>query len=278
MFLLPMYVAACRVAGRLPEGARRDGMVRYLRGVINQDGAVGLHEEDGGSMFTTVLAYVALRFLGVPRDDPDAARMRAWIRANGTALGAASWGKVTLAVLNLYPWDALPPLPPELWLLPRAAPFHPGRFWCHSRVVYLPMAWLYGTRACIPEDDAVRELRADLYDRPWPEIDFARFRHGTAPSDARYPVTRSFRAVSALLAGFERLRLDRLRRRALDETLEHIRYDDRMTSHINLGPVNSVLHAIVHHFHDPGSDEARRSFEALEAYLETTPRGVHFNG
>jgi squalene/oxidosqualene cyclase-like protein len=278
MFLLPMYVAACHVTGAKIPDARRNGMIAYLLGAQNADGGVGLHVEDAGSMFTTALAYAALRVLGLPPNDPRISRMRAWIRANGTALGAASWGKLVLAVLNLYPYEGLSPILPELWLLPYAVPFHPGRLWCHCRQVYLPMAYLYGTRAAIPEDDLVRELRAELYDRPYGEIDFARHRHTVATSDARFPTTRVFRVASRVMSAFERMGSKALRERALDEVLEHIDYEDRATNHIDIGPVNSVLNAIVHHFREPGGLRARASFDALEEYLETSPDGVKFNG
>ncbi|MDD5306899.1 MAG: terpene cyclase/mutase family protein [Deltaproteobacteria bacterium] len=278
MFLLPMYVAACRVTGaRIPDD-RRQGMIRYLLHAQNVDGGVGLHTEDAGSMFTTALSYVALRTLGLAPDDSRIVRMRAWIHANGTALRAASWGKLVLAVLNLYPYEGLSPILPELWLLPYAAPFHPGRLWCHCRQVYLPMAYLYGTRAAVPEDDLVRELRAELYDRPYEEIDFARAKYAVALSDARFPTTRVFRGASGIMGAFERLGAKSLRKRALDEVLEHIDYEDRATNHIDIGPVNSVLNTMVHHFREPGGERARTSFDALEEYLETGPDGVNFNG
>ena len=97
MFLLPMYIAACHISKQPIEKARKDDMVAYMRRVQNPDGSIGLHVEDSGSMFATVLCYVALRILGVEPDDSDLVRMRSWIMANGTALGAASWGKFTLA-------------------------------------------------------------------------------------------------------------------------------------------------------------------------------------
>jgi lanosterol synthase len=93
MFLLPMYVALCYAAGKVPE--KRAGMVAYFAAVQHPDGSVGLHAEDRrGSMFCTALSYVALRFLGLPADDPRVARMRGWIHEHGTPLGAASWGKM----------------------------------------------------------------------------------------------------------------------------------------------------------------------------------------
>src|SRR5207344_302590 len=110
----------------------------------------GLHVEGGSHVFTTVLGYVALRFLDIVPDDPALVRAREFLRSHGGPTASASWGKFTLAVLGLYDWDGLHPVPPELWLLPEILPFHPSRLWCHSRMVYLPMAYLYGRRSTVP--------------------------------------------------------------------------------------------------------------------------------
>ena len=62
------------------------------------------------------------------------------ILANGGATHITSWGKFWLAVLGCYSWDGMNPTPPEIWLLPYASwtgigLTHPGRFWCHCRMV-----------------------------------------------------------------------------------------------------------------------------------------------
>ena len=39
---------------------------------------------------------------------------------------------------------------------------HPGRYWCHCRMVYLPMSYLYGRRAVGELTDLVLDLRCVL--------------------------------------------------------------------------------------------------------------------
>lgn len=62
------------------------------------------------------------------------------IHKSGGATYITSWGKFWLAVLGVYSWDGMNPTPPEMWLLPYA-PWtgiglaHPGRYWCHCRMV-----------------------------------------------------------------------------------------------------------------------------------------------
>ena len=56
-----------------------------------------------------------MRLLGVDRDDPDIVRARAQLHKLGGATGIPSWGKFWLSVLNVYNWDGVNTLLPELW-------------------------------------------------------------------------------------------------------------------------------------------------------------------
>ncbi len=277
-FLLPMYVAACHIAKRSIKQGQKESMIRFLKHYQNPDGSLGLHEEDSACMFTTALGYVALRMLGVEKKDTQAAAMRKWMHDNGTALGAASWGKFILAVLNLYSYDGLHPITPEMWLLPYSVPFHPGRFWCHSRMVYLPMSWLYGKRAQAPADELTLELRQELYDADYESIDFSKHKDTICPCDNIYPLSPFYKAASKLLQTYERRAGGTLREKALDEVYKQISFEDQATHFIDIGPVNSVLNTLVHHFHSPGGPEENKSFAALDRYLVNTPEGTKFNG
>ena len=279
MFLLPMYVALTHAAGRVPEGARREGIVRYFSNVQHRDGSIGLHAEDErGSMFTTCLSYVSLRILGVPADDERAARMRSWIRNHGGPLGAASWGKFTLCLLGLYDWEGIPPISPELWLLPADAPFHPGRLWCHCRQVYLPMAWLYGRRATASDDALLRALREELYAGGYARIDWKAQREVVADSDSYRHDSLALHASNRALGLVERLPGKLLRKRALNTLFEHILYEDRVTNFVDIGPVNKVLNTFVHLFDDPGGENFRRAFAACDEYLWEGHDGIKMQG
>jgi|EP01043_Picozoa_sp_COSAG02_P032260 squalene cyclase len=53
-----------------------------------------------------------------------------------------------------------------MWLLPDWFPFHPGRLWCHCRMVYLPMGYIYSRRFAYPSaatDKTTAALREELY-------------------------------------------------------------------------------------------------------------------
>jgi squalene/oxidosqualene cyclase-like protein len=280
MFLLPMWVALAWATRRLPDAARTARMVTYYTNVQRADGSIGLHAEStSGSMFTSVLGYVALRLLGVPADDARAVRLLKWIHAHGSPLGAASWGKFTLCLLGLYDWRGIVPLMPELWLLPQQAPMHPRRLWCHARMVYLPMAWLYGTRATVPDEPLLAALRDELYQGRYDHIDWAAQREVVAPADAYRPATAALRGVNRVQGGLERLPA-LLRRRALDECLKLIRHEDAATGDLDIGPVNAVLNMFVHHFRgEAGRADFERGWPKFDqAYLWDGHDGLKMQG
>ena len=114
------------------------------------------------------------------------------IHERGGANTVTSWGKFWLAVLGVFSWDGLNPLTPEMWLLPYSkwtgiGYAHPGRFWCHCRMVYLPMSYVYGARATCRETALTRALREELYPVPYESMDWNGTRNIVAKEDLFYP-------------------------------------------------------------------------------------------
>jgi lanosterol synthase len=268
MFLLPMYVGLAYAADAIPD-AHRAGFLTYFRNVQGDGDSLGLHAEDrSGSMFASALGYAAQRLLGASPDEPHLVRLRRWIGLHGSPLGAASWGKFTLCLLGLYEWRGIHPILPELWLLPKDAPFHPSRLWCHCRQVYLPMAWLYGAKATMPSDARILAIREELYGAGrYAAIDWAAQRDTLARVDAYRPPSAALRAVDRVQDAFERVCPSPLRRHAMDQVLDHVRHEDRATHYVDIGPVNKVLNAFVHLFRDGGRDDFERAFAACDEYL-----------
>uniref|UniRef100_A0A8U7MHM8 Terpene cyclase/mutase family member n=1 Tax=Corvus moneduloides TaxID=1196302 RepID=A0A8U7MHM8_CORMO len=187
LFLLPGLLIACHTAKiQLPEEFRKE-MVRYLRSVQLLDGGWGLHVEDKSTVFGTALNYIALRILGIGPDDPDIVRARVNLHSKGGAVGIPSWGKFWLAVLNVYSWEGMNTLLPEMWLLPTWFPAHPSRLWCHCRQVYLPMSYCYAKRLSAEEDELIRSLRQELYVQDYASIDWPAQRNNVAACDVYTP-------------------------------------------------------------------------------------------
>jgi len=278
LFLLPLYVFTLHAIGRTPNTKVREGITAYFRGHQNQDGGFGLDVEGESLVFTSVLVYVALRLLGVPKSDADLARARLWFLRHGGAAASASWGKHMLAVLGLYAYEGLHPTPPELWLLPTSLPFHPSRMWCHSRMVYLPMSWLYAKRAAVPTEGVLLELREELYEVPFAQVDWVQARDRLARTDAYTPRAKVLRYVNRVLHRLERRPSERLRQRACDFVLDQIDAEDRNTSYLCIGPVNKLFNTLVWHFAKPGGEELRRHEERLGDYLFEADDGIKMNG
>ena len=180
-FLLPGFVIAAHITGHMDDvfpSPHRKAIQAYLLNHQQEDGGWGSHIESPSTMFGSVLNYVALRLVGTEADDEACVKGRAFLQQHGGALYAPSWAKFWLAVLGVYEWEGIAPVPPEMWLLPQWFPLHPGRFWCHCRMVYLPMCWLYAKRFTFKasSDALASQLRKELYGeqkyqeikwRPW---------------------------------------------------------------------------------------------------------------
>ncbi|XP_074766284.1 lanosterol synthase isoform X2 [Athene noctua] len=236
LFLLPGLLITCHTAKiQLPEGFRKE-MVRYLRSVQLPDGGWGLHVEDKSTVFGTALNYVALRILGLGPDDPDIVRARVNLHSKGGAVGIPSWGKFWLAVLNVYSWEGMNTLLPEMWLLPTWFPAHPSRLWCHCRQVYLPMSYCYARRLSAEEDELIRSLRQELYVQDYASIDWPAQRNNVAACDVYTPHSWLLGAAYAIMNAYEAHHNTHLRQRAITELYDHIKADDRFTKCISIGP------------------------------------------
>lgn len=73
------------------------------------------HTAGKSTVFGTAMNYITMRLLGVSREDSDATRACTLLHQMGGAVGIPSWGKFWLSVLNVYEWDGVNSLLPELW-------------------------------------------------------------------------------------------------------------------------------------------------------------------
>jgi squalene cyclase len=167
-FLMPGLIVAWYVMGQ-PERMLNSSQVELMKHYIivhqQTDGGWGTHIESPSTMFGTTVMYVAIRLLGVDADMDVARKAREFIQKNGGAIMTSSWAKFYLCLLGCMDWEGHNSVPPEMWLLPNWFPFHPGRLWCHCRMVYLPMGYLYGSRFVYSQaetDPLIQSLRQEV--------------------------------------------------------------------------------------------------------------------
>lgn len=289
MFLLPGLIIACYVTG-VDLGERRSPMVAYLRNHQQTDGGWGTHIESPSTMFGSVLSYVSLRLLGVPATDEAMTVARAFLHKHGGALTAPSWAKFWLCVLGVHEWEGINSIPAEMWLLPFWFPFHPGKLWCHCRMVYLPMCYLYCTRFKNPQKDTdpvLAALRRELYTADYAAVKWDSERHSICPLDEYSPVTLLQKFLHNVLAIFEthtrlffRWPFSSLRRAGVQYAMSYMRSEDIQTNWICIGPVNKVLNMLCV-WADNGnqpSDSFYRHVARLDDYLWVAEDGMKMQG
>ncbi|XP_024197669.1 cycloartenol synthase isoform X3 [Rosa chinensis] len=186
-------------------------------------------------------------------------------------------------VLGVYEWDGNNPLPPELWLLPYFLPVHPGRMWCHCRMVYLPMSYLYGKRFVGPINGLILSLRTELYTFPYHLIDWDQARNLCAKEDLYYPhpilqdvLWGCLHKVGEPL--LMRWPLSKLRQKALTTVMDHIHYEDENTQYICIGPVNKVLNMICCWVEDQNSEAYKCHLSRIKDYLWVAEDGMKMQG
>ncbi|AQK68379.1 Cycloartenol synthase [Zea mays] len=236
-------------------------------------------------MFGSALTYVILRLLGEGPDSGDGAmeKGRNWILDHGGATYITSWGKFWLSVLGVFEWSGNNPVPPEVWLLPYLLPFHPGRMWCHCRMVYLPMCYIYGKRFVGRITPLLLELRKELFKDPYSKIDWDKARNLCAKEDLYYPHPFVQDVLWATLHKFvEPVMMhwpgSKLREKALETVMQHVHYEDENTRYICIGPVNKVLNMLACWIEDPNSEAFKLHIPRVYDYLWLAEDGMKMQG
>jgi squalene/oxidosqualene cyclase-like protein len=279
MFLLPGLVIASYVTETPFPPAHKALMKQYFLNHQNEDGGWGLHLEGKSTMFGTVLQYVALRLLGADRNATEISKARKWILDNGGATGIPSWGKFYLSVLGVYEWEGNNSLFPEMWLFPKWLPFHPSKYWCHARMVYLPMAYCFGNRFVGKRTGLVDELRQELYTQNYDSINWAKARNTCAGADLYYPQSLVLKGMNKLLNLYEQFHSSALRKKANAFCLEYINAEDEQTNYIDIGPVNQVMNSIaVFHAYGKDSVQFKKHVERWADYLWVAEDGMKMQG
>jgi len=266
-FLLPLYIFALRTTNQPISLETKTKMSNYILRHQLPDGSFGLHQESKtGTVFTTVINYVALRFLDLEVTRPELEKSLKWIHKNGGPLHAGSWCKFILSFLNLYSYKGVAPVLPELYLLPAWFPFHPRKISGYVRIIYLPMSYFYREQLAIAPDDLILQLRKELYQQPYDKINFAKYRGTFSETDNIFPETKIFKASMWTIRKIDPLIPKFIKKKALSLVYKHIQYEDKNSSFIRQAPVNAVYNTLVYHFRGE-QDKVDKSWEKLPLYL-----------
>mmetsp|Transcript_23740 Transcript_23740/g.50823 ORF Transcript_23740/g.50823 Transcript_23740/m.50823 type:complete len:1267 (+) Transcript_23740:97-3897(+) len=291
-FLLPGLVVAWYVMGRPSVMISPDQqalMLHYLKVHQQKDGGWGTHIESPSTMFGTTVCYLAVRLLGGDKDLKWVKKGQEFIQREGGAVMTSSWAKFWLCLIGCMDWKGHNSVPPEMWLLPNFFPFHPGRMWCHCRMVYLPMGYLYGSKFIYSEADTdplIRELREELYCQSYDSIDWDSTRHLVAPMDNYSPIPAFMKFSQNCLSIYENWKIfrpfrDAVRKAGLRFCSEYMKAEDLQTNYIDIGPVNKALN-MVSAFHAANNDindpSVRNHMMRVPDYLWIAEDGMKMQG
>ncbi|PHT52266.1 Beta-amyrin synthase [Capsicum baccatum] len=285
LFSLPPLVMCVYITGHLntvfpPE--HRKEILRYIYCHQNEDGGWGLHIEGHSTMFCTTLSYICMRILGEGINGGEnnaCARARKWILDHGSVTAIPSWGKTWLSILGVFEWIGTNPMPPEFWILPSFIPVHPAKMWCYSRMVYMPMSYLYGKRFVGPITPLILQLREELYDQPYDEINWKTVRHVCAKEDLYYPHPLVqdlmwdclYICTEPLLTHWP---FNKLRNKALEVTMKHIHYEDENSRYLTIACVEKVLCMLACWVEDPNGDYFKKHLARIPDYLWVAEDGM----
>ncbi|ERF73195.1 hypothetical protein EPUS_03036 [Endocarpon pusillum Z07020] len=282
LFLLPGHVITLYVTDTPIPPAYATEIKAYLFARQNkQDGGWGLHVEGESSVFGTALNYTILRILGASEEDERMIKARGKLHQLGGAVYGPHWAKFWLSVLGVMEWEAVNPVPPEVWLLPDWMPVAPWRWWIHMRQVFLPMSYIYSKRFVAQPTPLTRQLRQELYTQPYESLDFGSHRNSISDKDNYHPKTWLLNVINWLLVWiwFPYLRYESLVRRAEGWVWDLVQMEDENTDYAGLAPVNAPMNTLCCFIHDgPNSDSVNRHIDRLNDYMWMNKEGMLMNG
>lgn len=279
LFLIPGLIIASYITDTPFEKPMKVLIKRNLWNHQNEDGGWGLHIEGHSTMFGTVMQYITLRILGEDLTNPDLKRAHQWILDHGGAVKIPQWGKFYLSIMNVYDWKGNDALLPEMWKFPKWVPFHPGKYWCHNRMIFLPMSYCFGTKVTAELTPFIEELREELYVTPYAEINWKKARREACDLDVFHPVNKWYHRLSNITNGYERIYSKRFRKKALKYVEDYIDHEDIHTRYINIGPVNQAINSIcVWHNHGKDSEQFQNHVKRWRDYLWIAEDGAKMGG
>ena len=241
-------------------------------------GLWGMHEHSSPHLFVTTLVYVTSRLLGVSQDDPLVEPARRFLQTEGV-VDIPSWGKFWLALLNLYDWNGVHTVLPELWRLPHWFALHPSKWYCHTRLIYMAMATIYSHRYQAPITSTITSLREDLFPQGFDNVNFSEARNSLRDADLFCRPSLWLRAGYCLTRAYEKVHLKRQRIQTVDELLKQIKWELQTTSHTSISPVSGLLNILALWLQDRSDPDMLQALSQLEGWIwEDEEQGTRVTG
>ncbi len=275
------YVLLCQALG-LDLTAKQAGLVRYLTDHQNDDGSWGIAHGHDGDISVTAECYLALRILGLPPSESPLVCAQAFILASGGLEKVRVFTRIYFALFGLFPWSAVPILPPELVLLPRWSPINIYSFASWARGTIVPLLVLFHHRPLFALPNG-KQRANDWLDHLWQE---PRAKHVPYSEPLAQVLLKHgwgwrlfFAAADSALRRYDKLRSwpsARIRERAVAACVRWIlQHQETDGDWAGIFPpmVNGVL-ALYAHGHGLDSAPIRRALQAIDRFTLEDAGGV----
>lgn len=246
---------------------QKEAILEQFKGTQLENGLWGLHEQSEPYLFVTTLVYVAARLLGVSESDRLLTSAKQFIHQSGGAIAIPSWGKFWLAMMNLYEWRGVSPVIPEVWGLPQWLPIHPSHYYCHTRLIYMGMAYIYSQKFQTPLTPLLSQIRTELYPQGYQAVDFNAAMMQLRAEEVYAPPGFALRTFYRVARLYDRVHWQPWRADICDCIIERIRFDLQTTQHTCISPVSGLLNLIALWLHNPKDLDLAQGLEQFQGWI-----------
>lgn len=124
---------------KLPFECDQKAFVKYFLSKQNTDGSWGIAHNYAGDVSTTAETYLALRLCGLNQEHQALRRAETFILQNGGLEKIRVFTRINFALFGLFPWSAVPSIPPEFIFLPPQSPINIYRLSSWARSTMVPL-------------------------------------------------------------------------------------------------------------------------------------------
>eukprot|EP01130_Rhizamoeba_saxonica_P002426 TRINITY_DN1222_c0_g1_i12.p1 TRINITY_DN1222_c0_g1~~TRINITY_DN1222_c0_g1_i12.p1 ORF type:complete len:490 (-),score=77.98 TRINITY_DN1222_c0_g1_i12:303-1772(-) len=149
-------------------------------------------------------------------------------------------------------------------------------------MVFLPMSYIYGGKYVYDGDDLIDQLKDELYgEGVYDTIRFSDYRLEGNDIDDHSPPSWYMKAAFQMCSIYEKLSgwIPKVRGYCMDKVLDHIRFEDRFTNYICIGPVNKAINMLCEFYASDGQSLAfQQHQERIYDYLWLSRDGMKMQG
>ncbi|KAI9740479.1 MAG: hypothetical protein M1834_005059 [Cirrosporium novae-zelandiae] len=117
----------------------REALCQWFLSQQKSDGSWAIAPDYPGDISATTEAYLALKILNIPADNPVMRRARNFVISVGGVAKVRVFTRIYLATFGLFPWAVVPQLPPEFIIMPSWSPINIYKLASWARSTMIPL-------------------------------------------------------------------------------------------------------------------------------------------